>query len=177
MDLKGAHITVHGDIIENHGVITKTYKNGVLESTSQHPAAQHAQDAEVVEDVVPVTTPQPSEEPIVETTDTDESKLNTSTEYTHAQLLDLVYKEDDSDEDKVTKRILLEGYFKKTDRAQYITKAKVIGKFIDHRKQYNLDNLTRELQAKVITAWAKELGVLHLIRGGEFKKGDVDAAY
>jgi hypothetical protein len=51
MDLKGAHITVHGDIIENHGIVTKTYKNGVLESVYQHPAAQHAQKAEEAEEV------------------------------------------------------------------------------------------------------------------------------
>ena len=53
MDLKGAHIILNGgDLIENHGIITKTYKNGVLESTSKHPAAQHTQQAEEIEDVV-----------------------------------------------------------------------------------------------------------------------------
>ena len=50
--------------------------NGV-EQPHPHPATQHAQEAEVVEDVVPVTTPQPTEEPIVETTDTtDEQALS-----------------------------------------------------------------------------------------------------
>lgn len=140
---------------------------------------KHAQQTEVVEDVIPVTTPQPTEEPIVETTDTDdEQKVNASVEYTHEQLLDLIYKKNDDEKDKESKKILIGTCYKKeSKRAQYLTKSKVIKKFINLEKQFNLDNLTHELQAKVITAWAKELGVLQLIQGGEFKKGDVDAAY
>ena len=46
-------------------------------TSSPNPATQHAQQAQVVEDVVPVTTSQPTEEPIVETTDTtDEQALS-----------------------------------------------------------------------------------------------------
>lgn len=55
----GANVTIMGDAIYNTGTLNKTYINGVEQTHT--PAAQHAQQAGVVEDIVPVDTNQPAE--------------------------------------------------------------------------------------------------------------------
>ena len=85
-------------------------------------------------------------------------------------LLDLLFLPDDQERDKT--EALLGGIL----RGKSI-KTKALRELYQNRRYFNLDAMTNEDRAAVLTAWAKKLKLMQNFKGGAFTEKDFAGAY
>lgn len=142
-------VNIHGN---NNGTIAETVVINNYPSSSQpqtHPAAQHAQEAEEVEEVQEVAMQDQAHQSILQTDSTDQ------------QILDLLFRADDEDRGKT--EILLSALIKGKK-----VKTKIVEDLYEHRKYFNLQNLSLEDKTKVMNAWIEKLGYSEQLNGKKF---------
>jgi hypothetical protein len=85
------------------------------------------------------------------------------------ELLDLLFLPDDQERDKT--EALLGGILRGKS-----VKTKVLRELYQNRRYFNLDAMTHEDKAAVLTAWAKKLNLMQNFKGDAFTEKDF-AAY
>ena len=146
-----------GKIIEdNHGEMYFDNAKKIVGTNENDQSNMDIQEAQVVEET---QTPIPNE-----------PKTQLTSDNTRAEVLELLFRPDDQDREKT--QIILSGILRgKT------TKTKAIRELYKYKSCFNIDQLTHEDKAKVITAWAEELGFMQHYKGGCFSDKDFGGAY
>lgn len=78
-----------------------------------------------------------------------------------AQVLDLLFRADDDDRERT--EILLSALLKGKK-----VKTKIVEELYEHRRYFNLENLTLEDKTKVMNAWIEKLGYTEQLNGKKF---------
>ena len=86
------------------------------------------------------------------------------------ELLDLLFLPNDQERDKT--EALLGGILRGKS-----VKTKVLRELYQNRRYFNLDAMTHEDKAAVLTAWAKKLNLMQNFKGGAFTEKDFAGAY
>lgn len=129
-----------GKIIEdNHG---EMYFDNAKKIVGTEPKQQRE-----IEDIIPV------EE------ETHQSVLKTDTD--NEKILDLLFRADDDDRERT--EILLSALLKGKK-----VKTKIVEELYEHRRYFNLENLTLEDKTKVMNAWIEKLGYTEQLNGKKF---------
>ena len=156
--LHNININVAGDVIDLRG---GTYNKGctiITQPSQTSPKPQHIEEAEIVEEVNP--TPQPA---------TPSSPVSITPKKEGDELLELLFLPDDQERDKT--EALLGGILRGKS-----VKTKVLRELYQNRRYFNLDAMTHEDKAAVLTAWAKKLKLMQNFKGDAFTEKDF-AAY
>ena len=129
-----------GKIIEdNHG---EMYFDNAKKIVGTEPKQQRE-----IEDIIPV------EE------ETHQSVLKTDAD--NEKILDLLFRADDDDRERT--EILLSALLKGKK-----VKTKIVEELYEHRRYFNLENLTLEDKTKVMNAWIEKLGYTEQLNGKKF---------
>ena len=129
-----------GKIIEdNHG---EMYFDNAKKIVGTEPKQQRE-----IEDIIPV------EE------ETHQSVLKTNAD--NEKILDLLFRADDDDRERT--EILLSALLKGKK-----VKTKIVEELYEHRRYFNLENLTLEDKTKVMNAWIEKLGYTEQLNGKKF---------
>ena len=129
-----------GKIIEdNHG---EMYFDNAKKIVDTEPKQQRE-----IEDIIPVEEETPQS---VLKTDADNEKI-----------LDLLFRADDDDRERT--EILLSALLKGKK-----VKTKIVEELYEHRRYFNLENLTLEDKTKVMNAWIEKLGYTEQLNGKKF---------
>ena len=86
------------------------------------------------------------------------------------ELLDLLFLPNDQERDKT--EALLGGILRGKS-----VKTKVLRELYQNRRYFNLDAMTHEDKAAVLTAWAQKLNLMQNFKGGAFTEKDFAGAY
>lgn len=135
-------VTINGD---NKGTIAETV---VINNYSQQPAHPQTQSQDI-EDVVPVEVSEPSHQSVI------------NPESNNQQILDLLFRADDDDHGRT--EILLSALIKGKK-----VKSKIVAALNEHRKYFNIQNLSLEDKTKVMNAWVDKLGYTEQLNGKKF---------
>lgn len=134
-----------------------TYNN-YQQPSQPSPKPQHIEEAEIVEEVNPTSQPA-----------TPSSPVSITPKKEGDELLELLFLPDDQERDKT--EALLGGILRGKS-----VKTKVLRELYQNRRYFNLDAMTHEDKAAVLTAWAKKLKLMQNFKGDAFTEKDF-AAY
>ena len=134
-----------------------TYNND-QQPSQPSPNPQHIEEAEIVEEVNPTSQPA-----------TPSSPVSITPKKEGDELLELLFLPDDQERDKT--EALLGGILRGKS-----VKTKVLRELYQNRRYFNLDAMTHEDKAAVLTAWAKKLKLMQNFKGDAFTEKDF-AAY
>ena len=148
------------NIQTNNGTLFGNVINNYPQQPSSQPIPQpkDIEEAAIVEEVTPA--PQPA---------TPSSPVSITPKKAGDELLDLLFLPNDQERDKT--EALLGGILRGKS-----VKTKVLRELYQNRRYFNLDAMTHEDKAAVLTAWAKKLKLMQNFKGDAFTEKDF-AAY
>lgn len=146
------------NIQTNNGTLFGNVINNYQPSSQPSPKPQHIEEAAIVEEVNPA--PQPA---------TPAAPVSITPKKEGDELLDLLFLPNDQERDKT--EALLGGILRGKS-----VKTKVLRELYQNRRYFNLDAMTHEDKAAVLTAWAKKLNLMQNFKGNAFTEKDF-AAY
>lgn len=149
------------NIQTNNGTLFGNVINNYPQQPSSQPIPQpkDIEEAAIVEEVKPA--PQPA---------TPSAPVSITPKKEGDELLDLLFLPNDQERDKT--EALLGGILRGKS-----VKTKVLRELYQNRRYFNLDAMTHEDKAAVLTAWAKKLNLMQNFKGGAFTEKDFAGAY